>query len=109
MARKAKNTTKNTQAAKKAKRKKQASQADQPMDAMSRCAALCQEKRWREALMLCRRICEKADKEGNADSFVALSGAQAKIEFSLRRQMAATLMNEARQMLAKEYLLDVGE
>jgi len=76
---------------------------------MSQCVSLCQEQRWREALLLLRRMCEKAQKEGNADLYVSLTGAQQKIEYSLRRQMAANLVAAARELLAKEYLLDVGQ
>lgn len=80
-----------------------------PADAMSECVMLCQEKRWREALLLCRRLCAKAQKDGNPDLYVSLEGAQAKIEYSLRRQIAANLIKSAKQTLVKEYLLDVGE
>jgi hypothetical protein len=117
MARKAKNkSTKDSavlpppSSSKKTKKKKKASAVEeQPMDAMSRCVSLCQEQKWREALLLCKRICSKADAEGNAEMYASLAGAQAKIEYSLRRQMAGALVAAARDMLAKEYLLDVGE
>ena len=79
----------------------------QPADAMSQCVLLCREQRWREALLLCRRMSAKAQEEGNPDLYVSLGGAQAKIEYSLRRQMAASYLKSTRQMLVKEYLLDV--
>lgn len=98
------------QTGRKSKKRRAASVAEeQPMDAMSQCVAFCQEQRWREALLLCKRLCEKAAKEGGADACVPFAGAQTKIEYSLRRQMAASLVVGAREMLAKEYLLDVGE
>ncbi len=83
--------------------------APAPADHMTQCVMLCQEKKWREALMLCRRVCRKAEEEGNDDLYLGLSGAQSKIEYSLRRQMAAALIESAKELLAKEYLLDVGE
>lgn len=89
--------------------KKAAPKQPQPVDAMSECAMLCQEQKWREALLLCRRMHTKAQKEGNPDLYVSLEGARAKIEFSLRRQIASHLIESAKQVLAKEYLLDVGE
>ena len=79
------------------------------MDPMSQCVALCQEQRWREALLLCRRMRSKADAKQDANLYASLEGAQAKIEYSLRRQMAASVVHHARHLLAKEFLLDVGE
>ena len=96
----------------KRKKSEPAAAQEQPpptTDPMTQCVTLCQEQRWREALLLCRRICAKAEKEGNDDLYTSLSGAQNKIEYSLRRQMAAALIESAKEMLAKEYLLDVGE
>jgi hypothetical protein len=81
----------------------------QPEDAMSRVAVLCQEQQWREAVLLCRRTCAKAEKEGKADLAAGLQMAVGKIEYSLRRQMAATLVARSKEFLKKEYLLDVGE
>ena len=81
----------------------------QPEGAMSRCALLCQEQRWREAALLCRRMSIKAQDEGKAEVAASLEGAQKKIEYSLRRQMAAAYLNAARDFLKKEYLLDVGK
>ncbi|MFW5996784.1 MAG: hypothetical protein ACOCZS_04305 [Verrucomicrobiota bacterium] len=95
---------------KKRRRKRKNSSSETPSyDPMSECVTLCQQNKWREALMLCRRECHKAREEGNEDLYLSLHGAQTKVEYSLRRQMAAVLLNSARDILAKEYLLDVGE
>lgn len=95
---------------KKRKRKKKKPSGETPSyDPMSECVTLCQQNKWREALILCRRECHKARQEGNEDLYLSLHGAQTKIEYSLRRQMAATLLDSAKDVLAKEYLLDVGE
>ncbi len=83
--------------------------APQPDDAMSRCALLCQEQRWREAALLCRNMSQKALDEGKPELAAGLQGALRKIEYSLRRQMAAAFVVTIRDWLKKEYLLDVGE
>lgn len=93
----------------KAGKKKPEAKGNKSADAMNQCVLLCQEQKWREALLLCRRMHAKAQKDGNPDLYVSLAGAQAKIEYSLRRQMAANLVKTAKEVLAKEYLLDVGE
>jgi len=104
-------TSKQSPAKKKARKKKQKKASDDPVvyDPMSECASLCQQGKWREALILCRNECEKADNEGNKELSQSLNMAQSKIEYSLRRQIAATLINSGKKVLAKEYLLDVGE
>ena len=104
----AKRKTKTSTVKTKNRRKKETHQEAPANDPMSQCVTLCQERRWREALILCRRVTQDtaADKEGMQS---ALSGAEAKIEYSLRRQMAAALIHSAKEILAKEYLLDVGE
>ncbi|NOY81320.1 MAG: hypothetical protein GXP31_09985 [Kiritimatiellaeota bacterium] len=76
---------------------------------MSRCAMLCQEERWREALLLLRQVQEKARKSGNLALRDSLEAARGKIEYSLRRQMAAALLKSAEELLRREFLLDVGE
>lgn len=81
----------------------------QSEDAMSQCALLCQERRWREATMLLRKTCIKARKEGKDDVAAGMLMALPKIEHSLRRQMAASFIVAAQHLLKKEYLLDVGE
>ena len=78
-------------------------------DPMSQCVALCQEQRWREALALFMQMCEKAEREGNTTMVEGLMAGRKKVEYSLRRQMAASLIFGARKLLAEEYLLDVGE
>ena len=78
-------------------------------DPMTQCVALCQEDRWREAVLLCRQVLEKAKKNGNDEVVESLGGALAKLEFSLRRQMAAALVGGAKELLAEEFLLDVGK
>ena len=78
-------------------------------DTMSRCALLCQEQRWREAALLCRSMSQKALDEGKPELAAGLQGALRKIEYSLRRQMAAAFIVTVREWLNKEYLLDVGE
>jgi hypothetical protein len=76
---------------------------------MTQCVALCQEQRWREAAQVIRRMRERASRTGKTDLHASLTGAFQKIEFSLRRQMAAAVVHGARELLAKEYLLDVGK
>ncbi len=83
--------------------------ADAPEDAMSRCVGLCQEQRWREATLLCHRVKVKAKRDGKSGLADTLMAASQKIEYSLRRQMAAALVVAAKELLKKEYLLDVGE
>ncbi len=83
--------------------------AESADDAMSRCVALCQEGRWREALLLCRKAIEKAEKNGRGDVVVGMRAAQVKIDRSLRRQMIGALIGATSELLKKEYLLDVPE
>jgi len=82
---------------------------DPASDPMSRCVILCQEQRWREALALLMQVQETARKRKDKALFKTLAAARGKIEFSLRRQMAAGLIEEARMLLKKEFLLDVAE
>ena len=102
----------------KAKRKSssaKATAADTPQenstaeDPMSQCVAFCQEQRWREALVLFMNMCDKAERDNNQPMVDGLMAGRRKVEYSLRRQMAAGLIHGARQLLAEEYLLDVGE
>jgi len=76
-------------------------------DPMGECVALCQKNRWREAVLLCRRLRRKAIENGNEDLHNSLTAALSKVEYSLRRQMAGALIMAARDVLAKEFLLDV--
>ena len=78
-------------------------------DIMSQIALLCQENRWREAVLMGRNALAEAKDEGREDVAMPLEIALVKIEMSLRRQMAAAFMNKAKEMLKKEYLLNVGE
>ena len=76
---------------------------------MSQCVNLCQQNRWREAMLLCRETLAKAEKKGQSDAHAGLLVAQTKIDRSLRRQMVASLIQGAAALLQKEYLLDVSE
>lgn len=77
-------------------------------DLLSQTVLLCQAQRWREAAGICRRVLDRARNDGNEELAATLSGALAKIENSLRRQMAAAAVAETRRLLAEEFLLDVG-
>ncbi len=79
-------------------------------DLMTQCVTLCQENRWREAALTGRTLIRLARETGHdefADGFE--QGAMQKIEYSLRRQMASSLVVAARDFLKKEFLLDVAE
>ncbi len=81
-------------------------------DVMSKIAALCQENRWREAVLTGRQAlaeAENSDGDENSDFVLPLTMAVSKLEMSLKRQMAAAFLNKAEEMLKKEYLLNVGE
>lgn len=80
-----------------------------PEDSMGQGVALCQEERWREALALFLKMRNKARKDGKTDLVGTLNTALLKVEYSVRRQMAAALTKGAQELLAKEYLLDVGQ
>lgn len=82
---------------------------DRPEDTMSQVALLCQEQKWREAARLIRVTCEKARKGGKGDLVAGLEMALKKIEYSLRRQMAAAVTKRTQEFVRKEYLLDVGK
>ena len=82
---------------------------DTGADIMSQIALLCQENRWREAVLMGRNALAEAEAEGKEEVSLPLSMALVKIEMSLRRQMASAFMSKAKEMLKKEYLLDVGE
>ena len=77
-------------------------------DLLSQTVLLCQAQRWREAAGICRRVLERARNDGNVELEQSLSGALSKIEYSLRRQMAAAAVAESRRLLAEEFLLDVA-
>lgn len=58
---------------------------------------------------MCRRMLDKARSKNDTEMLTSLENARVKIEYSLRRQMAAALIAETQTLLSKEYLLDVGE
>ena len=76
---------------------------------MTACVELCQQERWRDALIVCKTASAKAEKKGNNELAAGLTAASAKIEKSVRREIAMSVLTAARELLAKEYLLDVGE
>ncbi len=89
-----------------------APQAEEANDVMSRIAVLCQENRWREAVLTARQAlaeAENGEENENSEFVLPLTMAVSKLEMSLKRQMAAAFLNKAEEMLKKEYLLNVGE
>lgn len=80
-----------------------------PTDPMTACVELCQQQRWRDALIVCRQACGKAENKKNPEMLAGLNAASAKIEKSVRREIAISILLAARELLVKEYLLDVGE
>ncbi len=77
-------------------------------DPMSECVSLCQKQRWREAAKLCMTMRDKAANNKKHELNATLAGALVKIEYSLRRQMAAAFVSASNNLLAKEFLLDVA-
>ena len=77
-------------------------------DLVSQTVMFCQEQRWREADLVCLKVLDRARLDGNEPLVQGMSGARLKIECSLRRQMAASVIEATRELLAKEFLLDVG-
>lgn len=77
-------------------------------DLMSKCVTACQEKRWREAAQAGRQFIAQCKENGN-DEFAKTfeEGALRKIDYSLKRQMAAALIRNSKTLLSKEYLIDV--
>ena len=84
-------------------------QEDSADDAMSQIARFCQENNWREAVLTCRNAIRECEEGGREDMLVLFTGALEKLEMSLRRQMASAFIVNAKELLKKEYLLDVGE
>lgn len=76
-------------------------------DLMTSCVTLCQENRWREAAIAGRKLVAALEKEDQAFAESFKNGALRKIDYSLRRQMAASLIKCTQNMLDKEFLLDV--
>ena len=85
-----------------------ASQPPAGTDLLSQTVFFCQNQRWREAAVTCRRVLERARNEGNVELQQSMTGALTKIEYSLRRQMVAAAVCATQDLLAKEFLLDVG-
>ena len=86
------------QAAKEEQQQQQQSAGPVQDDTMSRVALLCQENRWREAVQLCRQSLEEAEKKEDVDLVFTLQMALPKLEYSLRRQMVAALVNGMKNM-----------
>jgi hypothetical protein len=103
--------TASAMAEKKKARKQEASPANPAggTDLVSQMVLCCQEQRWREAAIVCRRILDKARSDENHELAQSMAGAYAKIDYSLRRQMAAASVRSVQDLLAKEFLLDVAE
>ena len=97
------------QAAELAAQQTATEEAEEADDAMSQIARLGQANNWREAVLVCRRTIRECQEDGRDEMVLPLTFALAKLEMSLRRQMASAFMVSARKMLKKEYLLDVGE
>ncbi|MBR6470610.1 MAG: hypothetical protein IKS83_02325 [Victivallales bacterium] len=71
-------------------------------DKMSAVIALCQEKRWREAMLACYSAMEYYLVEDKPAMAEQIRLAMQKIDHSLRRQMILAFINEAQKMLNKE-------
>ena len=87
------------QAAREEQQQQQHSVQAEQDDTMSRVALLCQENRWREAVLLCRQSMAEAEEKGENDLVFTLQMALPKLEYSLRRQMAAALVNGMKNMM----------
>ena len=85
------------QAAENQQEEQQAS--DDPMMAV---ISLCQENRWREAVLACYSAIEHYLVEDKAMQAEQIRLAMQKIDRSLRRQMILAFINEAQKMLNKE-------
>ena len=71
-------------------------------DRMTAVIALCQENRWREAVLACYSAIEHYLVEDKAMQAEQIRMAMQKIDRSLRRQMILAFINEAQKMLNKE-------
>lgn len=76
-------------------------------DAMTRIAELCQEEKWRKAAVICLQEIKKQQDAGTPENAIGVEMAFKKIDKSLRRRMVAAFINESKNLLKKEYLLDV--
>ena len=70
-------------------------------DIMSRVVELCQELRWRDAVLLCRKAQAKAAEENREELAFSLSLALPKLEWSLRRQIAAGVHSRSKSHVEK--------
>ena len=86
------------QAAREEQQQQQHSVQAEQDDTMSRVALLCQENRWREAVLLCRQSMAEAEEKGENDLVFTPQMALPKLEYSLRRQMVAALVNGMKNM-----------
>ena len=86
------------QAAREEQQQQQHSVQPEQDDTMSRVALLCQENRWREAVLLCKQSLAEAEEKGESDLVLPLQMALPKLEYSLRRQMVAALVNGMKNM-----------
>jgi hypothetical protein len=86
------------QAAREEQQQQQHSAQPEQDDTMSRVALLCQENRWREAVLLCKQSLADAEEMGENDLVFTLQMALPKLEYSLRRQMVAALVNGMKNM-----------
>ena len=86
------------QAAREEQQQQQHSVQAEQDDTMSRVALLCQENRWREAVLLCRQSLAEAEENEKNDLVFTLQMALPKLEYSLRRQMVAALVNGMKNM-----------
>ncbi|MBR4125357.1 MAG: hypothetical protein IKR13_04060 [Victivallales bacterium] len=71
-------------------------------DPMTAVIALCQENRWREAVLACYSAIEHYLVEDKAMQAGQIQMAMKKIDRSLRRQMILAFINESQKMLNKE-------
>ena len=103
---------KNRESQQRTQEEELATQPEEDNDVMSSIALLCQENRWREAVLTARQAlaeAENGENSENADFVVPLQMAVGKLEMSLKRQIAAAFLNKAEELLNKEYLQNVGE
>ncbi len=98
-----------TGSAKKPAASKSKQKSPDSADYMSQCVALCQEQKWREALLLCRQAEQESRQKSKPEIYAGLQAAETKIDRSVRREMADALIKKTAELLQKEYLLDVSE
>ncbi|MBP5300634.1 MAG: hypothetical protein J6Y80_04440 [Victivallales bacterium] len=74
-------------------------EADDPMGAV---ISLCQEERWREAMLACYSAIARYLEEDKQAQAEQIRMAMQKIDRSLRRQMVLAFINESQKLLNKE-------